>query len=214
MRAFDELFASGVATQGDNQNGKGDFFNDLLAVLLENCSGKLLHSRPDVPGYSFTTHKLDLAYPAAGKVLLTIETKATGAPKNPRNPKQKHLGGRAGSADLDKRIKEASFKNVDMKAAAAQEEGLGGGPTSDLRAFLRHGRPHSYLFLSVRVRDEADLKKSIQFARIAAMWFEECGLYCYGWNPEHSSYEPKLVPREIRMDVVLSGICTTLRNLP
>ena len=31
MQAFDALVADGTATQGDIQNGKGDFFNDVLA---------------------------------------------------------------------------------------------------------------------------------------------------------------------------------------
>lgn len=45
MWAFDQNFALGLADQGDNQNGKGDFFTDLIALLLENCSGKQLHGR-------------------------------------------------------------------------------------------------------------------------------------------------------------------------
>ena len=50
MENFDRLVVTGVATQGDRQNGKGDFFNDVLALLLERCSGKNLHTRPNVPG--------------------------------------------------------------------------------------------------------------------------------------------------------------------
>ncbi|HYO11978.1 MAG TPA: hypothetical protein VE685_02140 [Thermoanaerobaculia bacterium] len=36
MWEFDQGFAAGLANQGDNQNGKGDFFTDLIALLLEN----------------------------------------------------------------------------------------------------------------------------------------------------------------------------------
>src|SRR3954452_5353861 len=103
MYAFDKLVVKGTADQGDIQNGKGDYFNDVLALLLERCSGKTLHSRPDVAGLSFRRHMLDVAYPATGTVAFTIETKATGIPKHPRNPKQRHPEGRAGSADLEKR---------------------------------------------------------------------------------------------------------------
>ena len=42
MWEFDQNFARGEANQGDNQNGKGDFFTDLIALLLENCSEKPL----------------------------------------------------------------------------------------------------------------------------------------------------------------------------
>jgi len=54
MWDFDQKFASGEANQGDNQNGKGDFFTDLIALLLENCSDKSLYGRGSVPGLIFT----------------------------------------------------------------------------------------------------------------------------------------------------------------
>ena len=66
-----------------------------------------------------------VAHPGTGAVALTIETKATGVPKHPRNPRQPNPGGRAGSADLEKRIKEVSFKNSDIKAEAARLKGKG-----------------------------------------------------------------------------------------
>ena len=214
MQQFDELVAAGVADQGDIQNGKGDFFNDLLALLLENCSGKTLHTRPSVPGLSFRNHKLDVAYPAAGEVELTIETKATGVPKHPRNTRQPHAEGRAGSADLEKRIKEASFKVIDLKAESARHRGLGQGPTSDLHTFLRTGSPRCYMFLSVRVRDKADLTNAINFGHIASLWFDACGLYCYGWNSSKAAYEPKPVPVSLELDRVFATVCTALRSMP
>ncbi len=39
MEGFDANVMSGVADMGDLQNGKGDFLNDLIALLLENCAG-------------------------------------------------------------------------------------------------------------------------------------------------------------------------------
>jgi hypothetical protein len=80
MWDFDQNFALGVANQGDNQNCKGDFLTDLIALLLENCSGKHLHGRGAVPGLIFPTHALDASYPAEGTVEILIETKAAGAP--------------------------------------------------------------------------------------------------------------------------------------
>src|SRR3954451_9604917 len=176
MYAFDNLVVQGVADQGDVQNGKGDYFNDVLAFLLEQCSGKTLHTRPDVPGLSFRRHKLDVAYPATGTVAFTIETKATGIPKHPRNPLQQNPEGLAGSADLEKRIKEASFKNIDIKAEVARLQGQGGGPTSNLGQWMRTAPPRCYMFMAVRVRDNADLKATVAFGHIAATWFDECGL--------------------------------------
>jgi hypothetical protein len=215
MKAFDDLVAQGIADQGDIQNGKGDYFNDVLALLLENCSGKALHTRPDVPGLSFRRHMLDVAYPATGTVALTIETKATGIPKHPRNPKQPHRDGRAGSADLEKRIKEASFKNIDVKAEVARLQGKGGGATSDLGQWMRTAPPRCYMFIATRVRDGADLNATVNFGHTAATWFDLCGLYCYGLNATRTAYESKPVgATSLELDRVLSHVCTSLRNLP
>lgn len=214
MQKFDELVAAGIADQGDARNGKGDFFNDMLGLLLANCSGKELHTRPGVPGLSFRNHKLDVAYPASGSVGLVIETKASGIPKHPGNAKQKNPEGRGGSADLKKRIKEASFKNIDIKAEQARLAGRGGGPTADLSSWIKSAPPRCYMFMAVRVRDEADLKKSISFGHIAATWFDACGLYCYGWNAEKTAYEAKSVEAtSLELDRVLASVCTALRGM-
>jgi hypothetical protein len=214
MEAFDDLVVRGIADQGDIQNGKGDYFNDVLARLLEQCSGKQLHMRPDVPGLSFRRHMLDVAYPATGTVAFTIETKATGIPKHPRNPRQPHPDGRAGSADLEKRIKEASFKNIDIKAEVARLEGKGGGATSDLGQWMRTAPPRCYMFIATRVRDDVDLRATIAFGHVAATWFDACGLYCYGWNRLKTAYEAKPIGvTSLELDRVLSQVCTALRNL-
>src|SRR5215208_912138 len=144
MWDFDQNFALGLADQGDNQNGKGDFFTDLIALLLENCSGKQLHGRGAVPGLIFPNHALDTTYPGKGTVEVLVETKVAGAPKSLRNPSQRNPRGRAGSADLDKRIKEAGLKTIDLKAEWARNAGQGGGPTSDLLTWLRQSKPLSF----------------------------------------------------------------------
>lgn len=183
MQEFDGLVADGIADEGDRRNGKGDFFNDMIALLLANASGKDLHSRPSVPGLSFETHKLDVAYPAKGEVELVVETKASGIPKHAGNTRQKKAEGRPGSADLEKRIKEASFKNIDIKAEQARIAGDGGGPTSDLGYWISHAPPRCYMFMAVRVIDEADLRRAVKYGHTANTWFNACGLYCYGWDP-------------------------------
>jgi hypothetical protein len=223
LQAFDRLVAAGRTTQGDRQNGKGDFFNDVLAILLARCSNKQLHRRQSIPGLIFTSHSLDIAYPGGGIVELTVETKATGIPKHPRSPQQ-DPSGRAGSADLEKRIKEAAFKDIDLKGHYAAASGQGGGATLspgqqgklDLRRWLHSTPPRNWLLLSARVRDEADLMKTIEFAAAASRWFEGCGLYAYGHQrwARTRPYETKRVPPALRMHTVLADVCTALKNLP
>ncbi len=216
MQVFDDLVVQGLVEDGDRRNGKGDAFNDFLVTLLENCSGKTLHTRPDVAGLSFKRHKLDIAYPdAPAPVELVVETKASGTPVHPGNKRsQRHADGRAGSADTEKRVKEASFKNIDIKAEAARIAGRGGGPTSDLGSWMKQAKPRCYMLMAMRVRDDSDLVKSIGFGDVAAQWFDRCGLYCFGWNRNRTAYEAKAVPPHLELDRVLAQICTALRALP
>ena len=213
MWEFDALVATGVANQGDIQNGKGDFFNDFLSCLLQQCSGKHLSTRPGVAGLSFRNHKLDIAYPSEGPVALIVETKATGVPKHPRNRLQPHPEGRAGSADLEKRIKEAAFKNIDIKGEAARHIAKGGGATGNLAAWLRQTPPASYLFFACRVRDDQDLRRAQDLAQTATVWFDGVGLCCYGKVRTGDAYEPKPVHATLELDRVLSHVCTALRHL-
>src|SRR4051812_16226946 len=119
MEAFDANVATGVADMGDLQNGKGDFFNDLLALVLENCAQVQLYSRGGVPGLIIPKHHLDVTYPSSGTIEFILEAKAVGTPRHPGSPKQSPRG-RPGSADLDKRIKEVAFKTIDLKAEYAR----------------------------------------------------------------------------------------------
>ena len=88
MEGFDANVVSGMAKKADIQNGKGYFFNDLLALLLENCAGITLDSRKGVPGFIFPRHNLDITYPSVGVVEFLLEAKAVGIPKHPGNPEQ------------------------------------------------------------------------------------------------------------------------------
>jgi hypothetical protein len=212
MWDFDQNLANGSADQGDNQNGKGDFFTDLTALLLENCSGKSLHGRGAVPGLIFPTHNLDASYPERGVVEVLVETKAVGAPKTSRNPKQKNPLGRLGSADLDKRVKEALLKTIDLKAEWARTAGQGAGPTTDLITWLRRSKPLCFLLLAARVIDDNDLSRCVHFANAANQGMDAVGLFAY--QPGSSAHRAMKVPPHLELDRALARICTSLRALP
>ncbi|HEX6898707.1 MAG TPA: hypothetical protein VF789_03295 [Thermoanaerobaculia bacterium] len=214
MWSFDQAFAVGLANQGDNQNGKGDFFTDLIALLLENCSGKELHGRGAVPGLIFPKHNLDTSYPKKGTVEILVETKVAGAPKSIRNPLQKNLKGRPGSSDLDKRVKEAGLKTIDLKAEWARNAGQGGGPTSDLLSWLRESKPRAFLFLAIRVVDGKDLERTLFFANAANQMMDGVGLVAYEVSPSGDGYQSCKVPPHLELDRTLSRVCTALRILP
>jgi hypothetical protein len=143
-----------------------------------------------------------------------IETKAAGAPKSLRNPRQKNPKGRPGSSDLDKRVKEAGLKTIDLKAEWARHAGRGGGPTSDLLTWLRASKPRAFMFLAIRVVDGRDLERTLFFANAANQMMDAVGLVAYEPNPDETGYTTCRVPPHLELDRVLSRVCTALRILP
>lgn len=208
MEAFDSNVANGSATMGDLQNGKGDFFNDLLALIMENYAGVDLFSRGGVPGLIFPKHKLDVTYPNTGLAQLLVEAKMVGTPKHPGSPKQKSSG-RDGAADLDKRVKEVGFKAIDLKAEYARRMASEGVvetvPSGDLTTWLRSMKPRTYLFIGARVTGKSDLERVEQFARSASQVVDSVGVYCYTPINEATPtiYKEASVGPDIAIDRVL-----------
>jgi hypothetical protein len=215
MARFDQNVASGVANMGDLQNGKGDFLNDLLALILENCAGVQLYSRGRVPGLIIPRHNLDVTFPRTGAIDFVLEAKAVGTPKHPGSQKQKAIG-RPGSADLDKRIKEIGFKTIDLKAEYARlQTQRGVSPTSmsgDLTAWLRSVKPISYVFLAARVVSEKDHARVIAMSHQAALVSDAVGVFCFRPVEDASGakYESLPVPAPLEMSRVLFRACQEL----
>lgn len=215
MEGFDQNVATGVADMGDLQNGKGDFFNDLLALLLENCAGVQLYSRAGVPGLIFPKHTLDVTFPSTGPIEFILEAKAVGTPKHPGSPKAKAIG-RPGSADLDKRVKEIGFKAIDLKAEFARIMSTQGESPNvmagDLTTWLRSVKPKSYVFFAARVISDKDRDRVIRFADVAGLVSDAVGVFCFGpVSPElPPRYRAQAVPSHIELDRVLFRACQDL----
>lgn len=213
MWEFDQNFAVGLATQGDNRNGKGDFFTDLIALLLENSTGSPLYGRGAVPGLFFRKHLLDAFYPPRGQVELLIETKVLGAPKTGGNPLQKNPLGRPVSSDLKKRITEAGLKTIDLKAEWARMAGEGRGPSGDLMSWLRKSKPLCILFLAIRVVDKGDLQRAIELALAAEKIMDGVGVIAYEPETARNRYRPVPLPTSLELDRTLARVATMLRSL-
>lgn len=218
MEEFDTNVANGAADMGDLQNGKGDFFNDLLALLLENCAGVTLYSRGGVPGLTFPKHNLDITYPNTGVVEFMLEAKAVGTPRHPGSPKQQAIG-RPGSADLDKRIKEIGFKTIDLKAEYARiMAALGESPTAisgDLTTWLHSVKPRSYVFIAARTNSDNDYARLLRLANVAGLVSDAVGVYSF--SPVSASqptrYVARPVPPHIELARVLFRACQDLTAL-
>ncbi len=141
------------------QNGKGDWFNNVIAYLLEQCSGiETLYVRRSVPGLIIPEHNLDGVYPGdeTREIEFLLEAKMMGTPKHANSPGEKPAG-RAGSMDTNKRVKELAFKSIDLKGEAARRLTMvGTAPTSGepAEAICRRGctQPSSHLLLHGRAR--------------------------------------------------------------
>ncbi len=219
MEQFDANVASGLADIGDLQNGKGDFFNDVLSLILENCASVELFSRSGVPGFIFANHNLDVTFPNTGVVKFTLEAKAVGTPKHPLSPTQKPIG-RPGSADLGKRVKEVAFKTIDLKAEHGRLMAMAGQSPEvqargNLTTWLRSVRPSAYLFIAARIVSKTDLDAVIAFAHTAAQVEDHVGVFCFGPKSlsETTTYVKLTVPTSLAIDRVLYSACQDLAAL-
>lgn len=232
MSTFDASLAATVSSpptddertelSADVQNGKGDFFNDLLALLLENCAEiGHLYARSGVPGLIVREHNLDGVFPATGRIDFLLEAKMMGTPRTALSPRQKPEG-RRGSADLGKRVKELAFKSIDLKGeysrlrAAEGELPVAGGPGGgDLTTWLRGVPPRIYFFMAVRVLSDSDFKATLRWAQTAQQVVDAVGLYCFepvaGTTTEYRRRDG--IPPELELERVLHKACLELRQL-
>lgn len=208
---------------GALQNGKGDWFNNLLALLLERCAGiETLYVRRQVPGLIIAEHNLDGVYPGdeSRAIDFLLEAKMMGTPKHANSPGQK-AHGRAGSADTNKRVKELAFKSIDLKGEASRRlshKGIspsGGAGGGDLSTWLHASRPRIYFFMAVRVVSATDFAAVLRWAETAAQVVDAVGLYCYEFVPgSYTEYRPKTgIQPAYQLDRVLYRACTDLKSL-
>lgn len=211
-------------SDGAQRNGRGGFFNDVLALVLENCAGlDTLYKRTLVHGRVFKTHELDVTYPAAGPARFTLEAKVLGTPLHPGNEKsQSNALGRSGSADLDKRLKEAAFKAIDLKAEydllVAGEGGVSrtGPGHGSMTSWLRQQLPGAYVFLAARCVDETDRQRLMMSATAINQIFDHVGVFCFGPIDEQHPTTYKVIPVQPNAyDIghVLQEACRDLRQI-
>lgn len=220
----DERRQQSRALSGALQNGKGDWFNNLLGVLLERCAGiETLYLRRQVPGLIIPVHNLDGVYPgdATRQIEFLLEAKMMGTPKHANSPNEKPAG-RDGSADTKKRVGELAFKSIDLKGEASRRLTMVGRPPTgggagggDLSTWLHANRPRIYFFMAVRVLGDRDFDAVVRWAQTAAQVVDAVGLYCYGPVPgSFTTYQRRTgVPTSNELDRVLYRACIELRGL-
>lgn len=206
------------------QNGKGDWFNNVIAYLLEKCSGiETLYVRRRVPGLIIPEHNLDGVYPGdqTREIEFLLEAKMMGTPKHANSPGERQAG-RPGSADTNKRVKELAFKSIDLKGEAARRLTMvgisptaGGAGGGDLSTWLHASRPRIYFFMGVRVLGDTDFAAVLRWAETAAQVVDAVGLYCYETQPgSFTTYRRRDgIPTAYELERVLYRACTELQGL-
>lgn len=216
--------AQSKALSGALQNGKGDWFNNVIAALLERCSQvDTLYVRREVPGLIVPTHNLDGVYPgdASREIEFLLEAKMMGTPKHANSPSEK-ASGRDGSADTKKRVGELAFKSIDLKGEASRRLTMvgqsptgGGAGGGDLSNWLHANRPKIYFFMAVRVLGDRDFAAVVRWAQTAAQVVDAVGLYCYEPTPgSFTTYRRRdPVPTAHELERVLYRACIDLQRL-
>jgi hypothetical protein len=206
------------------QNGKGDWFNNVIAYLLERCAGlDTLYVRRSVPGLIIPEHNLDGVYPGdpGREIEFLLEAKMMGTPKHANSPGEKTVG-RAGSADTNKRVKELAFKSIDLKGEASRRLAMlgtaptgGGAGGGDLSTWLHASRPLIFFFMAVRVISDSDFAAVVRWAQTAAQVVDAVGLYCYEFEAGSvTTYRKREgVPTPYALDRVLYKACLELQRL-
>ncbi len=210
------------ALSGALQNGKGDWFNDVLALLLVRCADiENLYVRREAPGLIIPKHNLDGVYPGdpTREIEFLLEAKMMGTPKHANSPAQEAQG-RAGSADTNKRVKELAFKSIDLKGEASRrltmvgQAPTGGPGGGDLSTWLHASRPRIYFFFGVRVVSDTDFAAVVRWAETAAQVVDAVGLYCYEPAGSFTRYRRRAgVPTAYELERVLYRACVELRGL-
>jgi hypothetical protein len=213
---FDNMMALGELTSGQYQ-AKGLFFNELVAILIERCAQQRVARRGKRPGILLASVDVDICFPSEPRTRPEViaETKMAGTPKHPGNPQAGPLG-RAGSADLGKRIREIALNVIDLKLADAEGATA---PIHDISTWIQQTTPPFFAFFGIRTTGERDLSQTVGRAQLLANSYANgVGLFLY--EPVDPStetglvtYRPLRAPGGMSIDDTVTRICRLIKSV-
>lgn len=189
---------------------KGNWFAELLALLLVNQTNSPLAPRTNVEGFS-QRHQIDIAWPARGKVikdpLICAETKMTGAPAFGDTPARNAM------SDWSNRRKELKFAATDLKLYRRQQS----TKIDHWDNWRKKQPPLTYFLWCARMSPKDKLDKMIDEVRaVTDTYLDAAGLFAFRENTENDGYEQVLVPQRARvqqLDDVLHAIANQIADL-
>lgn len=187
--------------------GKGNWFGQLIALLLGNQTTHRLAPRTKVQGFS-QLHQIDVAWPDRGEEpledpLVCLETKVTGAPAYGSRP------ARGAMSDWSNRRKELKFAATDLKLYRRQQE-----TAIEHWDVWRAGQmPKTYLVWAARIGTRDRIDKMVREVQALVMTYLE-GAGIFAWRETDTGHEPVPVPASNRVssiDDVLYRIATEIK---
>lgn len=172
--------------------GKGNFFSEIITLILSNKTSSPLASRSDVQGFS-QLHQIDIAWPARpGKALqdplICCEVKLTGAPGFGTTPDRK------GRADWSNRRKELKFQATDLKLYRQQASTR----IQHWDQWRKKAPPLVYTLWAARLSTPDEFGKMIQDAQaLTATYLDGVGIYGFQRNVSGTGYVAASVSRGV-----------------
>jgi hypothetical protein len=165
--------------------GKGNWFAELLALLLENRTGEAIKSVGKVDGYS-QQHQVDVAWPNRKRApIVCAETKLMGGPAYSTYP------ARGATADWTNRRKEIKFAATDLKLSRRkQAESIGHWDV------WRHSAlPKNFLLWGARLIPSDKPQRMVdELVALLASYLDGAGVVAWQENKDRNGYEVVELP--------------------
>jgi hypothetical protein len=193
---------------GAFNRGKGNWFAELLCLLLGNRTHHPIAARERVNGFS-QQHQIDIAWPARGEdPLICCESKVTGAPAFGSTP------ARGAMSDFSNRRKELKFAATDLKLYRRQER----TKIAHWDVWRRNEPPKTYFLWAARLEPSKDrIESLVREARILIdTYLDGAGLFAWRVAESGEGYEPVRLPpgeRVTSLDDVLYSIASEIESL-
>lgn len=202
-----------VRRLGAVYRGKGNWFAETLALLLQNRTSQRIAPRQRVEGFS-QYHQVDLAWPArAEDVRVCAETKVTGAPEY-TNDRGERTRARASRDDFSNRRKELKFAATDLKLYRRQQH----TQIDHWGVWRENAPPKTYVLWAARVQPGVDrLERMVEEVQaLVNTYLDGGGIFPWREREDGSGYvalEFPLAARVAGLDDVLHRIASEINVL-